>query len=93
MNIQYLPSFIKDLKELKSTPYYGSIKEFVFAEIPQINNFEEITNIKKLQGYDQAYRIRIGDYRIGIIFDGETLIFQRVLHRKDIYRYFPKSAK
>ncbi|WP_238846356.1 hypothetical protein [Nostoc edaphicum] len=25
-----------------------------------------------------------------MIFDGETVIFQRVLHRKDIYRYFPK---
>ncbi|MEH2352947.1 type II toxin-antitoxin system RelE family toxin [Nostoc sp.] len=90
MNTQYLSSFIKDLKALKSTPYYETIKVLAFEDIPQISNFEEITNIKKLQGYDDIYRIRIGDYRIGIIFDGETLIFQRVLHRKDIYRYFPK---
>jgi len=90
VNTQYLSSFIKDLKALKSTPYYEAIKVLAFEEIPQIPNFEEITNIKKLQGYDDIYRIRIGDYRIGIIFDGETLIFQRVLHRKDIYRYFPK---
>ncbi|TAF03281.1 MAG: type II toxin-antitoxin system RelE/ParE family toxin [Nostocales cyanobacterium] len=88
MNIQYLPSFIKDLKALKSTPYYESIKKFTFEEIIEISSFEEITNIKKL--YDNAYRIRIGDYRLGIIFDGETLIFERVLHRKEIYRYFPK---
>ncbi len=81
MNTQYLSSFIKDLKALKSTPYYETIKVLAF---------EEITNIKKLQGYDDIYRIRIGDYRIGIVFDGETLIFQRVLHRKDIYRYFSK---
>ncbi|MEH1829111.1 MAG: type II toxin-antitoxin system RelE/ParE family toxin [Nostoc sp.] len=47
-------------------------------------------NLKKLQGYENAYRIRVGDYRIGIIFDGETVLFQRVLHRKDIYRYFAK---
>jgi mRNA-degrading endonuclease RelE of RelBE toxin-antitoxin system len=32
----------------------------------------------------------IGDYRLGVIFDGEILIFERVLHRKEIYRYFPK---
>jgi mRNA interferase RelE/StbE len=87
---QYLPSFIKDLKALKSTPYYETIKALTFEEIPQIPTFEEITNIKKLQGYENAYRIRVGDYRIGIIFDGETILFQRVLHRKDIYRYFPK---
>jgi mRNA interferase RelE/StbE len=73
VNTQYLPSFIKDLKALKSTPYYESIKKFAFEEIIEISNFAEITNIKKLQGYDNAYRIRIGDYRLGIIFDGETL--------------------
>jgi mRNA-degrading endonuclease RelE of RelBE toxin-antitoxin system len=78
------------LKALKSTPYYESIKKFAFEEIIEISSFAEITNIKKLQGYDNAYRIRIGDYRLGIIFDGEILIFERVLHRKEIYRYFPK---
>ncbi|MBD2384271.1 type II toxin-antitoxin system RelE family toxin [Cylindrospermum sp. FACHB-282] len=90
MNTQYLPSFVKDLKVLKSTPSYESIKKFAFEEIRQISTFQEIANIKKLQGYDNAYRIRVGDYRIGIIFDGETVIFERVLHRKEIYRYFPK---
>ncbi len=58
------------------------IKKFAFEEIIEISSFAEITNIKKLQGYDNAYRIRIGDYRLGIIFDSETLIFERVLHRK-----------
>ncbi|MEH2232983.1 MAG: type II toxin-antitoxin system RelE/ParE family toxin [Nostoc sp.] len=90
MITQYLLSFIKDLKVLKSTSYYETIKTLAFEEIPQILIFEEITNLKKLQGYENAYRIRVGDYRIGLIFDGETVLFQRVLHRKDIYRYFPK---
>ncbi|MEH2106102.1 hypothetical protein [Nostoc sp.] len=60
MITQYLPSFIKDLKTLKSTPYYETIKTLAF---------EEITNIKKLQGYENAYCIGVSDYRIGIIFD------------------------
>lgn len=89
MNTQYLPSFLKDIKALKSTPYYESIKALAFEEIPKIQNVAEITNLKKLKGYENAYRIRIGDYRIGIIYDGEIVIFQRVLHRKNIYRYFP----
>ncbi|WP_218651862.1 type II toxin-antitoxin system RelE/ParE family toxin [Nostoc sp. C052] len=66
------------------------MRNLAFDEIPQILTFEEITNLKKLQGYENAYRIRVGDYRIGLIFDGEIVLFQRVLHRKDIYRYFPK---
>ncbi len=91
MHSTYRPTFsLKILDIIKSTPYYESIKILVFEEIPRIASFEEITNIKKLQGYDNAYRIRVGDYRVGIIFDGETAIFERVLHRKEIYRYFPK---
>ncbi|MEM9215017.1 MAG: type II toxin-antitoxin system RelE/ParE family toxin [Cyanobacteria bacterium P01_F01_bin.150] len=34
------------------------------------------------------YRIRIGDYRIGIIVTGDVVSFIRVLHRKDMYRSF-----
>jgi hypothetical protein len=30
MNTEYKPSFIKDLKALKSTPYFQSIKALVF---------------------------------------------------------------
>ncbi len=70
MNTQYLPSFIKDLKALKSTPVFGSIQALVFEEIPNLTKFEDIANLKKLKGYENADRIRLGDYRIGVVFDG-----------------------
>lgn len=89
MKTEYKPSFLKDLKALKSTPSFETIKALAFTEIPNLLKFEEIGNLKKLKGDENAYRIRIGDYHIGIFFDGETVIFARVLHRKDIYRYFP----
>lgn len=89
MNTEYLPSFLKDLKALKSTPVFGSIRTLVFEEIPNIPSFEEIRNLKKLKGTENCYRLRIGDYRIGLIFKDETITFVRVLHRKEIYRYFP----
>lgn len=89
MKTEYLPSFLKDLKVLKSTPAFASIKALVFEEIPDIPDFEEIRNLKKLKGAEDYYRIRIGEYRIGLRFDGEIVVFVRVLHRKDIYRYFP----
>lgn len=89
MNTQYLPSFIKDLKSLKSTPVFTAIKTLVFEEIPNTPDFEQLRQIKKLKGYENAYRIRVGDYRIGLTFDGEVVIFFRVLHRKEFYTYFP----
>lgn len=46
---------------------------------------------QKLVGYQTSYKIRVGDYRIGLHIDSSTqnVEFQRVLHRRDIYRKFP----
>ena len=46
---------------------------------------------QKLSGYQAYYKIRVGDYRIGFRIDvqAETVEFQRVLHRREIYRKFP----
>ncbi len=89
MNVEYLPKFLKDLKALKSTVVFESINTLVFEEIPQSLGLEEIGNLSRLKGFGDAYRIRVGDYRIGFFFDGETITFARVLHRSEIYRYFP----
>jgi mRNA interferase RelE/StbE len=89
MKVEYLPSFIKDLKALRSTAVYEPIRVLVFEVIPGYENFQEIPQIKKLKNADQAYRLRVGDYRIGFLFEKEFITFARVLHRKDIYRYFP----
>lgn len=45
--------------------------------------------MKKLAGQTGAYRLRIGDYRLGFYWEGEKLTLARVLHRKEIYRFFP----
>ena len=44
-----------------------------------------------MKGYPDKYKIRVGDYRIGITLDKQTktLICQRIAHRKDIYKIFP----
>ena len=89
MKTEYLPSFIKDLKKLKKTAIYSEIKTLAFETVPNSQDITEINNLKKMKGYKNAYRIRAGDYRIGLLIDQKTIIFSRVLHRKDVYRYFP----
>jgi len=42
-----------------------------------------------MTGYPHYYKIRFGDYRIGIHYDKGVMTLQRILHRKEIYRYFP----
>lgn len=65
MKTKYLPSFIKDLKRLKSNSIYLRIKHLVMSEIPNNQDFMTIANVKKIKGDDNAYGIRMGDYRIG----------------------------
>jgi len=89
MKVEYLPSFIKDLKTLKSTSSYSAIKNLVFQEVPSCSSFGEIRGLKKLKASGSAYRLRVGDYRVGFFFENDTITFARVLHRREIYRSFP----
>jgi mRNA interferase RelE/StbE len=63
-------------------------KETIEA-IEKADSLVEVTNLKKLRGGGNYFRLRIGDYRIGIALENDTIIFVRFLNRKDIYKYFP----
>lgn len=88
MEIKYEKSFEKDLLKLKDKRIHEQIKHTI-NEIKNCTKLSEISNLKKLTGYKKIYRIRISDYRIGIELDHSKLIFTRVLHRKDICKFFP----
>ncbi len=89
MEVQYREAFLKDLKQLKSSTSYERIYELAFTTLEAINTLEEISNIKAMRGSAGRYRIRIGDYRIGIEVNGDIIEVLRVLHRREFYRYFP----
>ena len=88
MKIEYLSKFLKDLDKIKSKKAKTAIRE-VIIEVKSANSIKEINNLKKLTGHNFAYRIRTGQYRIGVFIENEIVQFARVSHRKDIYRLFP----
>ena len=61
----------------------------VIREVENAEALEDVSNLKKLSAKGAYYRIRVGDYRIGIVTDGSLVTFTRVLHRREIYRNFP----
>jgi mRNA interferase RelE/StbE len=64
----------------------------VFVRHEQVESapdFGKIIHLKKLTGPRNFYRIRIGDYRIGLVLEKEVVEFVRFLPRKDLYRLFP----
>jgi mRNA interferase RelE/StbE len=88
MNVEFRKSFEKDLRKIRDPELLQRIQSAI-EEIETIDDSINLTNIKKLKAEGDYYRIRIGDYRIGLSIDEDTIFFVRVLHRKEIYRYFP----
>ena len=77
-------------KDIKKLP--RAIKqdlETIVLQLIEIEDLNSIKNIKKLKGHANAYRIRIKDYRLGFFLNEGTIILSRILHRKEVYRYFP----
>jgi mRNA interferase RelE/StbE len=88
VKVEFLKKFSKDIDKIKKPKEKNSILE-VIELIKSATVIEEVSGVKKLTGFDDAFRIRSGDYRIGIFIESDTIAFARVAHRKEIYRIFP----
>jgi mRNA interferase RelE/StbE len=88
MDVIFLKKFSKDLDKIKKPKDLQSILEIIEL-VKQVQSFSEVPGTKKLKGYEDAFRIRSGDYRIGVFVSEELVEFARVVHRKDIYKNFP----
>ena len=88
MKVEFKKSFLKELRKIKDKKLKNSVSEAI-VQAESAATIAQIKNLKKLTGYDFHYRIRIGDYRIGLKLENETLFFVVFEHRKDIYKEFP----
>jgi mRNA interferase RelE/StbE len=88
MNVEFRSSFVRDLKRVRDKELTARVKE-VILRIEATENLGQLDNLRRLRGGGDYYRVRLGDYRIGILLKDETVIFVRFMHRRDIYRYFP----
>lgn len=64
------------------------IKEAIEA-VEAAERLTDVANLKRLSGKGLYYRIRVGDYRLGLVVEDDTVNFVRCLHRCEIYRFFP----
>ena len=88
MKVIFRSSFLRDLKKIHDSQVLIRIKKAI-EEVEIASNFTQINHISKMSGAENFYRIRLGEYRIGLVLAGDTLEFIRCLHRREIYHYFP----
>ena len=88
MKVVFEASFARDLKIIREKLILARVEQAI-SDVKNAGVLQDIKAFSKLSGYDTYYRIRVGGYRIGIEVSGDEIVFVRILHRKDIYRYFP----
>jgi len=82
-------SIEKDVGKVNDARLKQSLGE-VIENIQKADNLFSIANLKKLSGFKDCYRIKLGNYRIGLEYtkDHEVILI-RFLDRKEIYRKWP----
>ena len=88
MNVRIDKSFERDIKRIRDKDLLVKVADKV-EQVQGAANQKEIKNLKKLKGFQSYYRIRLGDYRIGLSIEETKVDFIRFLPRKDVYKYFP----
>jgi mRNA interferase RelE/StbE len=81
--IEWKASALKELKRLDR-----KIISRLISAIDSLSANPFPSGVRKLQGADKTYRIRIGDYRIiyEVIHERIVIVIIRVRHRKDVYK-------
>ncbi|MDR1003487.1 MAG: hypothetical protein LBL97_00545 [Prevotellaceae bacterium] len=87
MKVAFSDKFLLRVESLS-----GKILKSVLLSIKEVeaaNSISEITNCKKLNGYKNIYRIRIGDYRAIFLFhiriEKNTVFFEFLVPRGQVY--------
>lgn len=88
MKVEFSKKFLKDIEKVNDNQLKDQISEAIVM-FESADKLYEINNIKKLTGHVEAFRFRIGKYRIGFYYDGDKVEMERFVKRDNIYRVFP----
>jgi len=88
VKVAFRDSFRQDLSAIRDKSLLNRVRK-VIETVETADSLALLPNLKSLKGSRNYFRVRIGDYRIGLAIQEDTVIFVRFLNRKDICRYFP----
>jgi mRNA interferase RelE/StbE len=88
MEVRFAKLFEKDLRTISEKQVILKVDE-VITLLRNSKQLQNLTGIKKLKGYKDCYRLRIGSYRLGLKVEKDTIWLARLMLRKDIYKFFP----
>jgi len=81
-------SFQKDVNKIADKKVKEAIVSIIEI-LQESKSINDVLNVKKLKGSKNAYRIRIGDYSLGLFYKNNEAELIRFLHRSQVYNKFP----
>jgi len=58
-------SFVKDVDQVRDRKVLNKLSSLL-KELENSKTLTELSHVKKIKGYDSFYRIRLGNYRLGL---------------------------
>jgi mRNA interferase RelE/StbE len=89
MEILYGKRFSKDLDAIRNESKIKADLLRLIGNIREVDSLSDLKDVRKIEGYQGYFRIKVADYRLGIKLTENRVELIRFLHRKDIYRRFP----
>lgn len=74
MKADFKKSFHRDLRKIKDPGILERVAE-VIEEVAKVAGSSELSALKKITGAKNFYRIRVGDYRIGVEIVKNEMVF------------------
>lgn len=75
MNVRFKESFARDLRVLSDKALLGRIRALI-ESVEKASSLAEVSGLKKLRG-GAYYRVRIGDYRVGLALEQDVVVFAK----------------
>ena len=90
MELIFLDSFYKDIKKIIDQTIKKRLKNAII-NLEETTGVAESKALLKIKGHPCAYRVKVGNYRLGCYLKSNTqLVVARFIKRNDIYNVFPK---
>ena len=93
MEIVIKKSYLKDLKRVPKAIFLAS--DIVIDKLKASASLEssgvDYTKIDGQKKGENYYRIRVGDWRIGVDYVNPKVIIVCILKRGDVYKHFPSK--
>jgi mRNA interferase RelE/StbE len=91
VKVSFEASFARDLKGIRDKALLKRIEQ-VIAEVKTATALSEVKHLSKMRGYATLYRLRLGDYRIGIEVIEDEVIFVKCRAASCLSATMPPSA-